>query len=171
MAWTVGSGSDTMRSVVRRDGAKVNELSFRRYAYTLVFKRNLQNRWRPRPPQTIDLVVPVIDGKTVAELVGWSGGLAGLPAHYVEPFTTQWNGPPGYGDDGRAAIIDGDCGVVGCCGVQADITFDETTVRWSAFTIGTGEPDGREYLFDRRAYEAAINGITSLNATPVQEKV
>ena len=66
----------------------VNELSFRRYAYTLVFKRNPQNRWRPQPPQTIHLVVPVIDGNTVAELVGWNGTLAGLPAQYVEPFTT-----------------------------------------------------------------------------------
>lgn len=150
----------------------MNELSFRRYAYTLVFKRNLQNRWRSRPPQAIHLVVPVIDGNTVAELVGWNGTLAGLQAQYVEPFTTQWSGPPGYGDDdGRAAIIDGDCGVVECCGVQADITFDEATVRWSGFKIGTCEPDAREYLFERGAYEAAINGIASLTEVAVRQKV
>ncbi len=148
----------------------MNELSFRRYAYTLVFKRNLQNRWRPRPPLNLDLVVPVIDGETVQEILN-HGGYAGLPAQYVEPQSTQWSGPPGYGDYGLAAILDGWCGDVGCCGVQAKITFDETTVRWSGFTTGTPTPDQHEFVFNRAAYEAAINGIGSLRATPVQEKV
>ena len=148
----------------------MNELSFRRYAYTLLFKRRLRDRWRSRPPLTLDLVVPVIDGRTVKEILNYDG-YAGLPAQYVEPQSTQWSGPPGYGDDGLAAIIDGGCGVVGCCGVQASISFDATTVRWSGFTIGTGEPDEHEYVFDRTAYEAAINGIAVLSITPVQEKV
>ncbi|MCE9623546.1 MAG: hypothetical protein K8R99_14510 [Actinomycetia bacterium] len=148
----------------------MNELSFRRYAYTLVFKRNLQNRWRPRPPLNLDLIVPVIDGKTVQEILN-HGGYAGLPAHYVEPQSTQWSGPPGYGDDGLAAILDGGCGVVGCCGVQASITFDETTVRWSGFRTGTGKPDEHEFVFDRAAYDAAINGIAKLSVTPVVETV
>lgn len=150
----------------------MNELSFRRYAYTLVFKRNLQNRWRPRPrEEEVDLVVPVIDGKSVGEIVGWDGVLAGLPAHYVEPTAQQWGGSPSYGDDGRTALIDGECGVVDCCGVQADVTFDDTSVRWSHFKIGTCEPDDREYVFGRAAYEAAIKGIASLTLIPLRKKV
>lgn len=160
-----------MRSVTA-DGTSMNEISFRRYAYTLVFKRNLQNRWRPRPRrEEVDLVVPVIDGRTVGEIVGWHGALAGLPADYVEPIAQQWNGPPGYGDDGRTAIIDGDCGVVGCCGVEADVVFEANTVHWSRFKVGTRRPDEREYVFDRTAYEAAVEGIASLTPVPVQMKV
>ena len=136
----------------------------------MIFKGNLQNRWRPQPPQKLDLIVPVIDGTTVKEILGHDG-LAGLPAQYVEPLATQWSGPPGYGDDGRAAIIDGGCGVVGCCGVEADITFDETSVRWSHFKIGTSDPDEREFVFDRAAYEASVGGIASLTPVPVTEKV
>ena len=150
--------------------AGVNELSFRRYAYTLVLKRNLQNRWRPRPPLNLDLVVPVIDGKTLQAILNHDG-YAGLPAHYVEPQSTQWGGLPGYGDGGLAAILDGGCGNVGCCGVQARITFDETIVRWSGFTTGTGEPDQHEFVFDRAAYNAAIHGIAFLSVTPVRETV
>ena len=48
----------------------MNELSFRRYSYTVVFKRNLQNRWRPHPrKEEADLIVPLIDGQPVATLV------------------------------------------------------------------------------------------------------
>jgi hypothetical protein len=155
--------------VVRADDTKhLNQLSFRRYAYTLEFGRNLQNRWRPGPPIELDLVVPVIDGLTVQEILDHDG-FAGLPAHYVEPRARQWSGPASYGDDGLAAIIDGGCSNVGCCGVQASIEFHDTTVRWFGFKIGTGEPDTREYTFDRASYEAAIAGIASLSPTPVRE--
>lgn len=150
----------------------MNEMSFRRYSYTVVFKRNLQNRWRPRPRrENVDLVVPLIDGQPVATLVGWDGVLPGLRAHFVEPKAQQWGGPPSYGDDGRTAIIDGDCGVVGCCGVQAGVTFGATEVRWSHFTIGNREPDDRDYVFDRTAYETAVSGIASLEQVPLQTTV
>jgi hypothetical protein len=135
----------------------------------LKFRRNVQNRWRPGPPVEMDLVVPVIDGRTVQETLDHDG-LAGLPAHYLEPYATQWSGPPSYGDDGLASIIDGGCGNVGCCGVQATIEFHETTVRWFGFKIGTRKPDTRQYEFDRASYEAEIRGIASLSPTPVREK-
>lgn len=59
---------------------------------------------------------------------------------------------------------------MGCCGVQASITFHEATVRWSEFKIGNGETDDRVFVFDRCAYEAAIDGIASLTAISVSEK-
>lgn len=53
----------------------------------------------------------------------------------------------------------------------ADITFGEATVRWSGFKIGTCEPDEREYVFERAAYDAAIKGIASLSEIAVRQKV
>ncbi len=153
----------------RQDEA-VNELTFQRWDYTLTFRRNLQNRWRARQPERIDMIVPVIDGTTVKNLLDHDG-FAGLPAHYVEPFARHWGGSPNYGDDGHWAIIDGGCDVVGCCGVQADITVEATTVRWSHFRIGTQDPDDREYVFDRAAYMAAVSGIAHLQPVAVSEKV
>lgn len=147
----------------------MNELTFQRWDYTLTFKRNLQNRWRPRQPERIDMIVPFIDGAAVKDILGHDG-FAGLPSNYVEPHATQWGGPPNYGDDGRSAIIDGGCGVVGCCGVAADITFETDTVRWSHFKIGTSEPDQREYVFDRAAYSAAIDTIPRLHPIAFTEK-
>ncbi len=148
----------------------MNVLSFERHAYTLVYKRTIQNRWRPPPPKRLDLIVPIIDGVTVRELLNYDG-FPGLPARYVEPHATHWTGFPNYGDDGRWAVIDGGCGVVGCCGVQATITKDTATVRWSHFTIGTGEPDDRQYVFDRRAYDTAVDRIPELEPIEVQERV
>ena len=147
----------------------MNELTFQRWDYTLVFRRNIQNRWRPRQPERIDMIVPVIDGVTVKDILDHDG-FAGLAALYVEPTATHWGGSPNYGDDGRWAIIDGSCGVVGCCGVQADITVAETTVGWSRFKTGTGEPDDRKYVFDRTAYMAAVNGIAHLHPMAVTER-
>ena len=149
-----------------RQDETVNELTFQRWDYTLRFRRNLQNRWRAREPERIDMIVPVMDGMTVKDILDY-GGFAGLPAYYVEPFATHWGGSPNYGDDGWWAIIDGGCGVVGCCGVQADITVDDKTVRWSHFKIGTRNPDDRAYVFDRTVYLSAINGISHLRPIPV----
>ena len=148
----------------------LHRLSFRRYAYTVVHRRNLQNRWRPPPPEEMDLIVPVIDGRTLKNILGFDG-LPGLPAQYVEPNATQWSGPASYGDDGLSAIIDGGCGVVGCCGVQASVSFENDTVRWSGFTVGTADPDGRAFEFDRVEYEQAIAGLATLPAVAVRVKV
>jgi hypothetical protein len=147
----------------------VNQLTFQRWDCTITFKRNLQNRWRPRQPEHIDMIVPFIDGVAVKDLLGHDG-YAGLPSNYVEPHATHWDGPPNYGDDGRWAIIDGGCGVVGCCGVEADITFETDTVRWSHFTIGQQDTDQREYTFDRAAYAATIDAIPRLHPIAVTEK-
>ncbi|MEY4229237.1 MAG: hypothetical protein RLZZ362_86 [Actinomycetota bacterium] len=115
------------------------------------------------------MIVPFIDGVAVKDLLGHDGD-AGLPSNDVEPCATHWGGPPNYGDDGRWAIIDGGCGVVGCCGVEADIIFETDTVRWSRFKIGQRDPDQREYRFDRAAYAATIGAIPRLHPIAVTEK-
>lgn len=62
--------------------SSLRQLTFCKFAYTLVRRRNLQNRWRPPPPEERVLVVPLIDGRMVKDMLA-CGGLPGLPAEYV----------------------------------------------------------------------------------------
>ena len=149
---------------------RVDQITFRRYAYTLVEKRRLRNRWRRGALIEMDLIVPVLNGALLVDALRHDC-YPGIPARFVEPLATQWNGPPEYRDDeGRAVIIDGGCGVAECCGVLADISFDESTVTWSQIGIGLRASDLRDYVFDRLEYETAIAGIASLQPIPVRAK-
>jgi len=127
--------------------AVVNRLTVERHVY-------IHGRRRE------ELAVPIIDGTPLHEMV--SDRLAGLAVALVAPPSGQWLGAPTYEENGRAVILDGTCGVAGCCGVVARITVTDETVRWWDF-FARGEPPlppGLEFEFERIAYEATINAVT-----------
>ncbi len=111
-----------------------------------------------------DLAVPLVDGVQLFEKLGdrWPGVDVGL----VAPPSRHWLGQPVYQEEGRAVILDGECGCAGCCGVMARITLDGPVVVWSDF-FARGRPplpQGLRFEFHRSAYEAAIAAV--LNSEP-----
>ena len=93
-----------------------------------------------------EVVVPIIDGVPLHEMLGRRP--SGLSLSYEE--------------DGRAVVLDGTCGVAGCCGVFARITMNADTVHWSDFFTRSDPPlpAGLAFEFDRVAYEATINALS-----------
>ena len=106
-----------------------------------------------------EVVVPIIDGRPLNEMLDRHA--SGLSRSLVAPPSRQWLGRPVYEEDGRAVVLDGTCGVAGCCGVFARITLTADTVRWSDF-FTPGEPPlptGLAFEFDRDAYEATLAAV------------
>jgi hypothetical protein len=134
----------------------VNRIRFDRYAV-------VGPPGEPIPGGT-DLVVPVVDGVPLFEHVidRWPG----LSTERVVPPSTHWLGRPDpqLTEDGRAVVLDGECGEAGCCGVFARVTVRDTSVRWDDFAA-RGRPRlpiGLAFDFDRQAYEEALSGVASM---------
>ncbi len=126
-------------------------------------------RYRVRPHSddeefygALDLAVPVIDGTPLFLSLG--DRYPGVAVDLVAPPSRQWLGDVRYGEGSRAVVLDGVCGVAGCCGVFARISLHEGLVVWSEFFArGLPElPHGLCFEFDREAYERAIAGVLDL---------
>lgn len=118
-----------------------------------------------------EIAVPVIDGVPLHERLG--DVAFGLALDLVAPPSHQWTGGATYVEDGRAVILDGTCGIAGCCGVFADITIGKEEVTWSDFFCRAGNveiPDGLQFTFDRRAYERAIAGVLTVPAQSMTDE-
>lgn len=112
----------------------------------------------------LDLAVPVIDGVPLYQRL--EDRYPGVKQELVAPPSRHWLGEPKYEEDGRAVILDGSCGVAGCCGVMAHITLARRFVVWSDF-FARGHPplpDGLHFEFDRTDYEAAIAELPAIEA-------
>lgn len=88
-----------------------------------------------------------------------------LPLRDVAPPSTHWlgNPDPDYLEDDRAAVLTCACGIFGCGGVTARITFHDAIVTWGDFTeanYGDAIPL-RTFRFDRALYEGELNRLES----------
>lgn len=110
----------------------------------------------------IDLAVPVIDGMPLFTYI--DGDLVpGLAFDDVAPPSRHWLGEPYDVVFERAAVLDGTCGVAGCCGVSARIDTGIDSVTWSDFSVGPNSAlDLGPFVFDRAAYEATLAGCGDL---------
>lgn len=93
-----------------------------------------------------------------AEISIPASGSAGWP-----PPSKHRLGEPPYEDNGRAVLLDGFCGIAGCCGLMACITVTDEHVRWDdVFTRGPDLPRDLSFTFGRADYEAALRSILDL---------
>lgn len=110
-----------------------------------------------------DLAVPVIDGEPLFVRLG--GRWPGLDVAVVVPPSRHWLGRPegSLAEDGRAVILDGECGHAGCCGVFARVTTNDSNVRWDDFAArGAPElPAGLRFVFEQQAYEHALASVAT----------
>lgn len=113
-----------------------------------------------------DLVVPVVDGIPLFEMLG-GGGCPGIPDEWVWPPSRQWLGSPEYVEYGRAIVLDGACGVAGCCGVVARISALTDTVIWDEFHGhgATKPPERLQLEFERDDYEAQLERLPRVEVT------
>jgi hypothetical protein len=113
-----------------------------------------------------EVAVPVIDGTPL--YVRFGDVFFGVDLDLVVPPGHQWSGEPSYVEYGRAVVLDGTCGVAGCCGVIAEITIGSDSVTWSNIYCHAGNvdiPADLEFTFDRASYEQAIRDVAD---TPPQ---
>jgi hypothetical protein len=112
-----------------------------------------------------DLVVPAIDGTLLFEMLG--GRWPGIPAGWVLPPSGQWLGSPEQVEYGRSIVLDGSCGIAGCCGVVARISVLSDTVIWDEFHGhgGTDIPEQLQFEFDREGYEEQLRGLPHVPVT------
>jgi hypothetical protein len=114
-----------------------------------------------RGADAYELAVPVIDDVPLFERLG--DRFPGLSVREVAWPSRQWLGAPTVAEDGRAVILDGECGEPGCCGVFARITVKDSSVRWADF-FARGSPrlpDGLSFSFERGKYEAALKSVAA----------
>ena len=106
-----------------------------------------------------DIAVPVIDGVPLFERL--PDQYPGLAVSIVTPPSGQWLGAPVYEENGRAVILDGKCGVAGCCGVMAKIEMWPDTVMWHNFYAlgGPDLPGNLRFVFVRWEYEKALASL------------
>lgn len=129
----------------------MNSFSVLRYRVEVVPAREVF--FAPR-----DIAVPVVDGVPLFETLG--DRYPGVAIDLVAPPSRHWLGEPAYEEEGRTVIVDGTCGVAGCCGVMARIASDGPVVVWSDF-FARGRPPlppGLRFEFDQAEYEASIAG-------------
>jgi len=112
-----------------------------------------------------DIAVPVIDGVPLFERL--PDRYPGLAVSMVTPPSGQWLGAPVYEKNGRAVILDGKCGVAGCCGVMAKFEVRFDAVIWHDFYAlgGPDLPGDLEFGFVRWEYEKALASIVSAPRT------
>jgi len=113
-----------------------------------------------------DIAVPVVDGVPLFERLPHR--YPGLAVGIVAPPSGQWLGNPVYEEDGRAVILDGKCGVAGCCGVMAKIEVLPSTVVWRDFyALGGPEvPGDLRFVFVRWGYEKALSSLARAPRIP-----
>ena len=140
----------------------MHRFSLERYAY------EQDGDW-PDTRETVDVVVPVVDGVPLYEIV--EAHYPGVAIEHVAAPSHEWLGQPTYGDDGgRAVVIDGSCGVAGCCGVLADIVVSTNVVTWTGLFSRAVDTalETFAFLFDRGEYERAIANVRDLPARPMR---
>jgi hypothetical protein len=154
----------------------VNRLTLERYNWRVKPRRPW---WLVRDPELrrpIDLVVPVVDGVAVADRVGL--GFPGLPSRYVVSPSRHWLGHPEYvecddDDVEKTVILDGGCGVAGCCGLSATVTVGDEVVTWVGFFARiTPRIDERiSFTFSLADYRDAIASISLVEPTAWVERI
>ncbi|MDQ6945728.1 MAG: hypothetical protein M3256_05500 [Actinomycetota bacterium] len=115
---------------------------------------------------TIELAVPVIDGVRLSERLG--GRFPGIAMKLLVLPSNHWSGVPEYVEEERPVILDGGCGIAGCCGVMARIELTPTAVVWADF-FARGRPQLPDRLcfeFDRQQYILAIAALPDVPAMP-----
>lgn len=116
-------------------------------------------RWRWN---TTDLAVPVIDSVPLFEILGtdWPG----LDARLVLAPSLQWLGSPDYREYGGTVVLDGSCGIAGCCGVIFRISLFADTVVWDQpYCHGEVDiPEDLRFEFDRAEYEAQLRALADV---------
>lgn len=118
----------------------------------------------------LDVAAPIVDDVPLYESLH---AHPGVDVHLVAPPSRHWLGEPAYGEpshapDEYAAVLDGSCGFVDCCGVSVRIEVTPSTVVWSDFIWGLGRPavpEGLRFEFPRDEYEGEIAALGRL--TPV----
>jgi hypothetical protein len=85
----------------------------------------------------------------------------GIAVSIVTPPSGQWLGAPVYEENERAVVLDGKCGVAGCCGVMAKIEVRPDTVIWDDFYAlgGPDLPSDLRFVFVRWEYEKALASV------------
>lgn len=133
----------------RHPGAFVNKLSFRRWTD---HDADVEHPGR----RSVEIAVPMVDGVPLFELV--KDRYPGLVMSLVARPSKQLLGGASYVEDGRTVLLDGGCGVAGCCGVMATISVTREQIVWSDF-FARGRstlPPNLHFTFDRDEYERAL---------------
>ena len=78
-----------------------------------------------------DQFAPAVDGTPLFEVIGhdWPG----VPTYWFDSNPGEWLGSPRHVEYGRSVVLDGSCGVAGCCGVVARISVGPEVVIWDQF--------------------------------------
>ncbi len=108
--------------------------------------------------RTLVVAVPVIDGRP--PYARFEDRYPGVEMSVVHG-TTHLKGTPLYEEGGRTVLLDGRCGVAGCCGVMAMVELSADRTVWQDF-FATGRPEipgGLRFEFDRSEYEAALDQL------------
>jgi hypothetical protein len=121
-------------------------------------------------------LTPSVDGVSLIELVrrfettaGFepAGGYGGLIPDYFKypPFDEYFLGKS-WTPDGPIWLLGCDCGEVGCWPLEASIDADARTVTWKGFRqpyrSGWDYSGFGPFVFERAAYEAALNDLRRL---------
>ena len=127
----------------------MNRLSFRR----------MRGTYEVMEPYELDIAVPVVDDTPLYELMGER--FFGIDSALVMPPSRHLLDMPEYTDEDRTVLLDGTCLYASCCGVMAQVTVGDETVRWSSFFARGGPeiPVTVSFEFDRRQYEAALASV------------
>jgi hypothetical protein len=112
-----------------------------------------------------DVAVPVIDGMPLFTYFEGET-MPGIAFSYAAPPSRHWLGEPSDAS-GETALLDGTCGVAGCCGVSAHVDLGDEVVTWSDFLVGpSGSVDLGPFRFERVAYEATLAACGDLTPVP-----
>lgn len=130
----------------------------------LSFERWQRSSDDPMDGAPTDVAVPVVDGTRLCDIAG--DRFPGVDRRWIAPPSREWLGDATSVDgdpeaDGRAVLLDGDCGIPDCCGVTARIEVDTDQVRWHDL-VARGEPGlpaGLSFTFDRAQYEEALASL------------
>lgn len=112
--------------------------------------------------ETDHLVAVVIDGVDLFTMLSEETGddsspFPWMPFDVVAKPSLHWLGQPepGFVKGHLVAVLDGSCRVWECCGLGAEITIGAESVEWVI-------PGFRTFVFDRRQYEAEIDGLATM---------
>lgn len=120
-------------------------------------------------------VVPVIDGDLLTDLIEAferaagmepTGGYGGLIPAFFDPLDQHFHGVrSGVRPGAKTPLLACDCGEWGCWPLMARITVTDRSVTWDSFEQphrSTRDYSGfGPFRFDRRRYDAALEGLCS----------
>ena len=81
--------------------------------------------YRVPKQRTVVVAVPMIDGRPLYE--SFENRYPGVEMAVVAG-TTHLKGAPLYVEEGKPVLLDGKCGVAGCCGVMAMVVVRSVSV-------------------------------------------